>query len=223
VELGPQSHASLFEALDQYRGVQKIPPLPPFSELKKRLDRLAVDPSRFEKILQITPGEYSGIDQRKFRVSRNNVNHHLVRFLLAAGADLAGPPSHEQIAYASESAESLHRAARSGGESTSGRPDTLGLSDLIASAIEIQRDAGGRGVVWQWSELSNIYEGFLFDLINFLLSSCLLVDHLEELNAAAPQLEKTCASWGTFHATCAIPDPVISEETVRQYLRKTRR
>lgn len=223
VDLGPSSHVKLLDALDQYRAVQSIPPLPPFSEVKKRLNRLAQKPQDFEKILKILPGEYPGINERKFRVSRQNVNYHLVQFLLAAGADLSTPPTNEQISHARESANFLHRTARPAGETTSGRSEDPGLADLVRSAIEIQRAAGGTGPAWRWSDDYGLYEGFLFDLINFLLSSVLLVDHLEVLNGAAPPPNRTLAFWNTFRDVTSIPDPVISEESVRNYFSQANR
>ncbi|MDT8322002.1 MAG: hypothetical protein RQ826_15900 [Xanthomonadales bacterium] len=222
VDLGPASHVKLLDALDQYRAVQSIPPLPPFSEIEKRLSRLANKPEQFEKILQIKYGEYPRIDQRKFRTSRQNVNYHVGQLLLAAGADLTTPPSHEQIVRALENAEVLHRAARSDGVTTSGRADIPGRSDLITSAIEVQRDAGGTGPVWRWDSFRDMYEGFLYDLMNFLLGSNLLVDHLQEIHCAAPPSQITQASW-TLFSKLGFKDPVISEETVQQLLRKSRR
>lgn len=215
----------LYGALDRYRSISSLPPAPPHAAVQKRLDLLDESPARYARILKVGSGEISSCEResRAFRKRKDNVNHFVVGLLEAAGWAFEAEPTPAQLQSARESAIYLAQASRPGGEGTSGRSIDLALTDLVAAILRAYEDAGGTAAAWRWDEISGMYEGYLFDSVNYLLSCSSLVDHLAAFHGARRPEHRDVATWDDFRRIAGLPETFVSQESLRRYLRQARR
>lgn len=224
VAISDQSYAELMEAVDEFRCLQSMYPLPPASVVQERLRKLRSNLSKAEKILALpnVSTETASIDDRSYQRSRLNTNLFIWSLLHGVGLSDISQLTVEYIDLMSANAKTLARSARAGGSTTQGRAEIPGLVDLVAHLIKIWNQSGGVGSPWYRDAIQNEFHGFLGETVNLILGINELIDHLECFNGGSPPDSPRIVDQKQLESFERSINSVLSEVTVLSYYRKAK-
>ena len=224
LEISDQSCAELMDALDEFRCLQSLYPLPPASVVQERLRKLRSNPSKAENILALPNvlTETASIDDRSYQRSKLNTNLYIWTLLHGVGISDISQLTVEHIDLMSANAKTLARSERAGGSTTQGRAEIPGLVDLVVHLIKIWAHSGGAGSPWYRDSAKDNYNGFLGETLDLILSINELINHLETFHGGSPPESPILVDEKVLQSFERSLDSVLSEATVLSYYKKAK-